>query len=344
MPSLTPQVVDRRWGPSVHHRYDVLQHPVRDHGGNPAIIWRHGSFGGSDKRVPWIASGAGNALAHYLNQSAREVHFDFISVGLRQGAWNNPSDTHPSNASIGWYDEPIDGPTHYPDTFEDMKRAILAIKSAAYDLGINPGRLIVGGDSAGADVAFHSQFTEPWYRDYAGPVGGSSRFRDGDGFDSRVQGILWHRGQPDFRYVTGTSTETHVGSVWQNLFGTFTDAERAALPTHLRDAVSPLAYLERGDTRWAVPLYAMYDSVGVGVTTKPYSDAHNSTQFYELRTGFERAGLAHLFSGVIYNGWSDSNTVNRDRTSAEVFSWLKSVVDRSETRGDRTTRRLQGVN
>lgn len=205
MAQVTPSTgyVDLRYGPDAHQRYDVARHPIRDPGGNPWILWRHGGgWNTNDKRQPFIAAQRGNALFAYLlnNKSGpNDAHFDVISYETRQAAWGTPNTTHTANTTLGWYSEVPTVPAFFPETFEDTQRCILAIKAASKGAGRDPNKGIIAGSSAGAVQAFWSQVVEPVTNARPSMDTRWTRYLDGGGFDSRVCGVLAHIMPVDFR-------------------------------------------------------------------------------------------------------------------------------------------------
>lgn len=194
MPNLSPHLKDIRWGSDFAQTFDVLRHPVRDPGGNPVLVYRHG--GGAtlrDKRLPWIASGNGNPLAFYCN-NITSPHFDVISIGTRQAAWDLPMGSSPKNDDFGWQAPKLGRSVFPPHVWDEFKLAIIAIKARAADLGINPNKIIVMGTSFGADTFITLALTPP----ISGT--GISRFNgETRGFDSTVAGVIAHQIAVDLR-------------------------------------------------------------------------------------------------------------------------------------------------
>lgn len=90
----TSSLVDVRYGPDAHQRYDVAKHSVTDPTGNPCILWRHGGgWNTNDKRQPFFRSQRGNNLFEVLLNNHRgpnDMHFTCISYETRQAAWGSP--------------------------------------------------------------------------------------------------------------------------------------------------------------------------------------------------------------------------------------------------------------
>lgn len=193
MPNLEPHLKDVRWGDDFAQTFDVLRHPVRDPGGNPVLVYRHG--GGAtlrDKRLPWIASGNGNPLAFYCNNIS-SPHFDVISIGTRQAAWDLPMTQNTKNDDFGWQTPKLGRSMFPPHVWDEFKRAIIGIKARSEELGINPKKIIVMGTSFGADTFITLALTPP----ISGT--GITRYGDTTGYDSTVAGVIAHQIAVDLR-------------------------------------------------------------------------------------------------------------------------------------------------
>src|SRR5690242_8498235 len=135
MPTIDVTIPTLRWGPSASHVAAIVRHPIRDPGGNPWLVYRHG--GGAiirDYRLPFIGSANGNALFYHLSaqRSGRDdLHFDCISVDTRQSRWGTPIDQHPRNDAYGWVSQRLERGVYAPHNLDDMKLCILALKSRA---------------------------------------------------------------------------------------------------------------------------------------------------------------------------------------------------------------------
>lgn len=252
MPTLTPTTADAFYGPDAHQRYDHYKHPIRDQGGNPVVILRHGGgWRSKDKRLTSIDTDELNTLAFAL-LSDTEVHFDVISIETRQARWDSPVTT----AAFG-YSEASTVPTYYPEAWRDFQRAILHVKVASKDLGINPNKVIVGGTSAGACIALWTQLVPPMV---AGPTNEGATVSGGQfqasvnvrqtsaktsqRFDSTALGVWYLQGLPDIRKV-GT-TESVATTYWDSIFNSANATSAAAIPAAAREAVSAIALIEKG--------------------------------------------------------------------------------------------------
>lgn len=283
----TPTTADVVYGPDPHHRFDHFKHPVRDRGGNPAIIVRHG--GGWNTRDKRLVSQDGDELgifAQYVlsRTGANDTHFDVISIETRQERWDTP-------VSVSGYsiDEPPTTATYYPGSFDDVKRATVAIKALADTLTIDPDRLALCGSSAGAVMAMWSQVTAPRTAAYyAGSVDTTAtRYpeaesapllgvpRDPQAIDSRVRAV--YAIEPVFDFRLRGSTETVLPSQWRGALGyktnSTTGAFFAAIPAALRNAISIGAYIEAGQTRGWVPTFCSYATDVFGGTGATWTEA-----------------------------------------------------------------------
>ena len=301
MPTLTPTTTDAFYGNDAHQRYDHYKHPIRDAGGNPVFIHRHGGgWQSRDKRQISIDTDEANTLAYAL-LGQTDVHFDVISIESRQARWDSPTTT----AAFG-YNEPSTVPTYYPESWMDYKRAILFFKLNATQLGINPDKVVVGGSSAGACIALWSQCTPPLV---SGPSNEGSSYQGGQiqratnirqttgdlrkRVDSTALGVWFHQGIADFR--KRGSLETYSASLWYSIYGVANATAAAALSTAAREAVSAIAYIEKNTPYWA-PVFAQYANTknrfsgadytaGTGTITKVGQFTASATPYANFQAG-----------------------------------------------------------
>lgn len=200
MPTLFPTIPTLRWGPSATQVAAILRHPIRDPGGNPWLLYRHG--GGAiirDYRLPFIANANGNSIFHHLSamrSGVSDLHFDCISVDTRQTRWDTPIDQHEQNDKYRWVDNPIERGISFPHNLDEMKLCILALKSRAVELGIHPERGITMGTSYGSLAAVWPNMTEPLRTDDL-PISMQHRYGLRSGFESRTCGTIMHQGLVD---------------------------------------------------------------------------------------------------------------------------------------------------
>jgi hypothetical protein len=243
MPALTPTTQDTFYGPSIHQSYDVYRHPVRDVGGNPVLVYRHGGgWASNDKRDIGVDGNASNRLADYLLKRTlpTDTHFDIISVESRQFSFSS------SGAAFG-YAQPNDAPAFFPEAWDDLKLALVHIKQNATTLGIDPKKMVLFGNSAGATTMWWSQLTAPLVV---------------DGVDSRALAMIFEKPLVDFRR-DGAGTETYSSATdnfYDYVFGTVAGVGAypgTQLSTATRNAASIAWYYETNQLQYAIPTLIM---------------------------------------------------------------------------------------
>lgn len=352
--------VDVPWGnESPHQIFHYLRHPIRDGGGNPWIIWMHGGAGvGNDARLPFTAPAAGNqngnAYFHYARNvltEARDRHFDIFSVQCDQYSFvgsnqQSPLDTignnHSQTATLKWGCPPRSHPVVYPDSFTQIQRCIARIKARASEFGIHPDLGGVGGTSFGAHRAMISQIAPPFWdedirtRDVDSlPDNPPGRFPSRLGYNSRVNFVLCHAGQPDMRYNPGyvaASSTPNVdvcdGSVvGKGYYGVRNKTQWDAVPTQLREFTSLLWWIEQGLTQWLVPHYCVYPAIG-GTPTYPLqlSTVHHEIQFTNMQNAFRAAGVGHMVTGEVPATFDDTDATGRDAIAGRFFTWADGIL------------------
>jgi len=311
MATLTATTVDAFYGSDAHQRYDHYKNPRRLPDGNPLFIYRHGGGWKSfdKRRLAPNSSDESNVLATALLGS-EDVPFDVISIETRQHRWELPQ------TSAGFsYDEPHTEAAYFPDSWNDYKRAILHFKANAQTLGINPNKIIAGGTSAGACIALWSQVSEPMRSNFTQAsqnvrkVGTNLRAADAltleRGLDSRVRGVWFHTGIPDFRKFG--SVETVTPSSWYTIYGRLYDTTMATLSTAAREAISVSSYIERGTPYW-VPTYAFY------LTTRK---AFSGAAYVAAAGTITKTGA---FDADNYPSYQAGDVVVTERGSAQIAS------------------------
>lgn len=80
---------------------------------------------------------------------------------------------------------------HFPAQLEDVKKAVRYLKAHADEFGIDPGRIVIGGESAGAHLA-----------SMAGVTSGMKEYDKGEYLDqsSSVQAVIDYYGPADFTF------------------------------------------------------------------------------------------------------------------------------------------------
>jgi hypothetical protein len=310
MPALTPTTQDTFYGPSIHQSYDVYRHSVRDVGGNPVIIYRHGGgWAGNDKRDIGVDANASNRLADYLLKRTlpTDTHFDIISIESRQRSFDS------SGAAFG-YAQPNDMPSYFPEAWDDVKLAIVHIKQNAASLGIDPKKVVLLGNSAGATTLWWSQLTAPLIV---------------DGVDSRALAMMFEKPLVDFRR-DGNNTETYnsaTNNFYDYVFGT--NSGTGAYPgpnlsAAIRNAASIAWYYETNQLQYAIPTMVLAGPqrtyVGGGtvttatsVTLPGFFDGNWSNAFDRL----EIVGSSNSFTGAtgmspaaLYKGYLQTTATN----------------------------------
>ena len=276
MPALTPTTQDTFYGPSIHQSYDVYRHSVRDPGGNPVIIYRHGGgWAGNDKRDIGVDANAPNRLAAYLlaRTAPTDTHFDIISVESRQRSFDS------SGAAFG-YDQPIEMPSYFPEAWDDVKLAIVHIKQNAASLGIDPKKVVLLGNSAGATTLWWSQLTAPLVV---------------DGVDSRALAMMFEKPLVDLRIKGGTGLYSSASvNYYDYAFGTNAGvgAYPTTLPTATQNAASIAWYYETGQLQYAIPTMVL-----AGPTQQ------------NVPAGLQGNAKIVAASGTPFSSWSSSDKI-----------------------------------
>ena len=310
MPALTPTTQDTFYGPSIHQSYDVYRHSVRDPGGNPVIIYRHGGgWASNDKRDIGVDANASNRLAAYLlaRTAPTDTHFDIISIESRQRSFSS------SGAAFG-YAQPNDMPSYFPEAWDDVKLAIVHIKQNAASLGIDPKKVVLLGNSAGATTLWWSQLTAPLIV---------------DGVDSRALAMMFEKPLVDFRRDSG-NTETYNSAsdnFYDYVFGTSSGVGAypgATLSTAIRNAASIAWYYETNQLTYAIPTMVLAGPartyVGGGsvasatsVTLAGFFDANWTNNFDRLEivgSSTDFAGATGMSPAALYKGYLQKTATN----------------------------------
>lgn len=170
---------------------------------------------------------------------------------------------------------------HFPAQLEDVKRAIRYLKAHADEFGIDPDRVVIGGESAGAHLAA-----------MAGVTNGLTEYDKGDYLDqsSSIQAVIDYYGPASFTLptpatATADSQETPdflKGPSPVDMLLGFSPAE----DSQKADAAGPLSYV-RADTPPFFIAHGMDDPIVSIAGSEALYDAlirHDvPAQFYAIR-------------------------------------------------------------
>lgn len=336
--TIVPTVSNVRWGRRLCHRFDQLKHPTRDATGNPCVIYLHGGGGiTGNKEGAWSTINGGTFvnLAQYFNTvkvASTDQHFDLVSLETRQKLFLTPQFRGDQ--------------AFFPETILDVKRGIIAIKTQAAALGIDPNKLFLYGESHGAWKVVMTMCTSPLIGN-----GGSKteqlRRLDAMSYDSVVRGYLAEQPMVDVRRISNVD-QIHFSAL-EAWFGTRSDPanstgafpndtglEWAAVPDSLKAAASPLAYVQNGDTRYFRPLYLT--GARVGNHTKPYADpagptilgegpnVHDSQQGVDLAAAMTARGLNATLAQFTRGDMDTFGTAAATAVSLGIYTWLTNIL------------------
>lgn len=336
MAVITPTATGLRWGPEPWQVYDYWAHPTRVAGGNPLFVFRHGGGGiNGDLRGLWDNDG-GNDLWYFLQYlrdapgtGTRTTYWDVVSLESAQVGFEN-----------GLISPPIPRRRCYiTEQVHDLKRGVCAIKALCSNLSqgvggafaCNPGKIILGGNSHGAVLALLAGLTPPIYGRGAVSVF-QARLDEHAYRDSIVRGVYAWQPQVDCRNAAGTD------ALWygwlEGWAGCRTDdpAQWNALSPSLKAALSPIAYIEAGESAHYTPLYLMVPEIGTHV--KPYGDPaqggssniHDSQQVVDMAAALAAKGLPH--QSVVYTPgtwryhWPGTANPESAVLSGAMLAWM----------------------
>ncbi len=334
MAQITPTKQRVRWGPEAWQLFDYFAHPIRDNGGNPCFIWRHGGGGsGGHFEESWLDTVPWFSFFNFLNKRERDVHFDIISIETGQRSHNR---------SPGGLGLPINfrrsKMLFFPEALADFKRGVASVKrwgqAVNGDAGffINPNKCIVGGQSFGASIAGISCVTAPLVLG----ADGDTRLEniwEPTAYDSTALGCFYMMGQIDARN-TGTGGVTyHWFKTWPGWYGTRgdigggTSAEWDALPATIKASMSLRAYFERiGGVQHYCPFYVLYEA-NTGAHTFPLEDAHDSIQSGHLVKAIAEAkdlagrGLTYGVDTI-----TDASNLMVEQNNVHAYNWMAALV------------------
>lgn len=334
MASTAPTLSNQRWGPEGWQLFNYWAHPIRDGGGNPLLIWRHGGGGviGNYTTVTMDTSYAAEGyiayLLWYLNQSARDMHFDIVSIQTSQQVYTVPISTIRRTKR-----------QHMLENIQDHKRGIAAIK--AWGQGhygqttykINPYKVITGGHSFGGTLTALSMITPPTVYPTSNSIGSIRRYEPNQ-FDSTSLGVIFFSSQVDFRNrslpsVGGPDTVkdyldyTAVGGI----FGTRVDdthAEWDLIPAQMKESVSLLAYIQKGHTQFYKPMYVLYQNYAGFAGTYPLTENHDIRMQEDLCQALQAKGLPFA-KDVVQDQTSPPGPMTEDKAPA-IYDWMCRLV------------------
>jgi acetyl esterase/lipase len=337
--TIIPTVADIRWGRSMCQRMDQLKHPIRDAGGNPWIAHRHGGGGvvGS-KEADWISTVGGGTFANfaqYLNTvktAASDTHFDCIALGTRQAILSPPQFRGDQ--------------AFFPECVLDVKRAIMTIKTRAAEMGLDPNKGFLMGESHGGWLTLMTMCTAPLVGNGGSKTEQLRRYGAAS-FDSTVRGYISQSGMIDVRR-TANVDQIHFTNL-QAWFGTRADianetgtapnntgVEWNAVTADLKAATSPLAYIENNDTRYFRPLYITGAIVGNHV--HPYGDpngsgsgdfgpsVHDSKQATDLYAAMQAKGLNATLNLFNRGDFDIFGSPTATALSLQLYTWLQGIL------------------
>jgi pimeloyl-ACP methyl ester carboxylesterase len=321
MAAITPTLSDQVWGTELYQRFHYTAHPVRDDGGNPLLMCRHGGGGwGGWYDNLFDATDVSNSLFEFCLSEDRPMHFDIITFDSAQvlfttGTTNDYSLARSRRAYI-------------MEQARDIQRAVCAIKkwgsgwdnSTSYR--INPNKIILKGHSHGSTICGLSQIIPPVTSEGDTTMLADSLYSCA-GFDSRVKGVIYHDGQIDARSIGGTDyIDASIFPAW---FGASyaDDTEFDALPSHVRSAASLRAYIEAGDTKYWVPHLIVYNTT-LGAHSYPLANAHDGVQLRDLSVACRSKGLSHRTVDLAPVS-GDQATISGAKAQ-QVYGWMERTL------------------
>lgn len=337
-----PEIVDIdfprvSYGPSVHQWYSLNLHPVRDPGGNPLLIYKHG--GGAvekDARLCWIPNGNGNSISWYLQGNGAshpggggvtapvlDLHLDVASVNCRQAKYNIPVTVHSQNGANGWFNEPWTGSTYFPDAWNDLKLAIAHLKDFARERGQDPYKFLGMGSSYGGMQTAWACLTPP----LRGMGGAPSDFhRPGSTYrksDSTLLGAILHITPIDVRNDTALAPGADFidESALRGFFGTANSTEWNQVQASQKAAISIFAHIESGSA-WYPPggFHTIYQDLGGGAATYPLSNPHHHSQRDQLNSALAAKGWTYSTQPLYGSGeWTDTSPATQEAISELLY-------------------------
>lgn len=337
---ITPTHIDLRWGPDHHCRVDILQHATRLPEGNPVFVIRFGGGGMTrDKREPWVAAGALNVFANWLNQQTA-LPVDVWSVSTPQSHYQSPVVAAHLTTT---FDDYLTRPVLFPESvywlksfFQWANRHAVGgedVPELGATLGHRAGDYIAVGREFGALLQAVAAFSGP-----NPPATSNGQLIPGGRFapygtSSAIKGLVLLDLIPDVRKIAGI--ESIYWSSMRGLFGTYVvQSEWERIPAWAKAAASPIAYIQRGETRFVVPQYLVQQNLGNHL--KPYgdpatgagADVRDSDQHTAYRAALDATvpPLPYVAELIAPDDWETE--VNGAALSSRVFTWARTVLNR----------------
>jgi|SRR5690349_1003286 len=347
--AITPTLTAQRWGPDSYQVFDYKAHPIRDliddrdptRSGNPCLVFRHGGgqIGGC-YREAWIINGGAvqpyNKLFNYLLESAREIHFDIVSLESGQVRHTDVGGGNGANPNFSPSKK-----MYFLEALQDYKRGVAAVKAWGAGFAntsanrMNPTKFITMGHSAGAVTATIAMMTPPIVYPNKGKTAWS-RATEANAFDSTSLGTLSSCGQIDFRnknFDGGGAVDYLLWSNQRGYFGTRDDdahVEWDAIPAYLKDTISLRAYLENGDTQYYTSLFNHHIEQGNGVL--PLANSHDSRQLRDLNQALQNArrpdGRPLPYAWALSTNAQDGSIIS-DSQCEQMYRWMAELVKQS---------------
>lgn len=299
--TLTPTFADRKWGRDYMSRFDYLQHPIRDPGGNPVIMYRHpGSGVSGSHRFCWNfpPDQGAHSMAEYVNlvrTAASDTHFDFCSIEWAQ---------YLLDATEGRSKCLV-----FPEVIVEAQRAIIGLKQQLASVGGDPGRIVGFGECHGAyQLLLACCFMAP----SATPAGGvleNRRIYQGRYYDSRLRGIINYAGNPlDLRRTLAPNVAAGFGifsgATWTNGTKKITKAGAFA---HYDFVAGDQCQITAGTnaTLGTYTVASKIDSDNITLTTSVGATASNLSGYTSCEVYDPSQNIAYFGSdpAVNYNEW-----------------------------------------
>lgn len=308
MTVIAPTLLSERWGPEKWQLFHYWANPIRDGGGNPCIIWRHGG-GGTIGNYTAVGAGGSSVewpiLQYFLLQPNLGQHFDIISAQSAQQTFPGTNSIRRTLRMNMW------------GNVFDHQRMVASIK--AWGVGmlggnwttsmqIDPEKIITGGDSFGATVTGLSMIRPPLVGRNSWKIGVNRQY-EADRFDSQPLGVIYHRGQVDFRkrllinppaapallnYLTPSEVngiygtrEADAGTEWDSF-----------VPNDFKEAVSLLAYIENGYTDYYRPMFVQYANEPTFLGVYPLASNHDKKMGEDLVAALKTRGNLAFSEGL----------------------------------------------